>query len=356
MTKIQTNNNAASPQCKSEAVPGTTRVIFAASDKIAIPAFQKMLELSQNPPRNGPSLEICGIITAPEAPKGRKSDLSPNEFAKFIGELQKEGKLNANFRIYEPFSLDKEAENEISGQKPDLLVCFAYGKLFSEHFLQIFKYGGINIHPSLLPKWRGPSPIQAAIIQREASTGVCIQRLAAKMDSGMIFARSEIPLDGAETGASLSAAASQKAAELLAEFFSRFPEILETGTPQDEAAASYCRLLKSADGELDWRKSAGEIDAQIRAYTPWPPCYSFRDGKKLFLLEGHFVEAARLCAPPEKAPGTVLGSDKNHGILIQCGEGLYAATRLQAEAKKALDWKAFLNGARNFTGSRLGNY
>ena len=168
------------------------RVIFAASDKIAIPAFQKLLELSQN----DTSLEIHSVLTAPDAPKGRKKDLSPNEFAEFAENLQKNGKIDASVRFYKPFSLDKDFEAEISALKLDLLVCFAYGKIFSGHFLQIFKYGGINIHPSLLPKWRGPSPIQAALIHRDASTGVVIQRLAAKMDAGEIFARTEFPLTG----------------------------------------------------------------------------------------------------------------------------------------------------------------
>jgi methionyl-tRNA formyltransferase len=270
--------------------------------------------------------------------------------------------------LLKPAKLDAEARSAIAAFQPDLLVSFAYGKIFGPKFLGLFPLGGINIHPSLLPKYRGPTPINAAILRREGETGLSIQTLAAEMDAGDILAQKAIPLSTSETAETLSKTIAELAPSMLIPLLQ---EIAANGitalpkTKQNEADATYCKLLTKDDGRIDWNKSALDIDAQIRAYKPWPPCYTLHGDKLLYVLEGMVGETGvvgtRLAvslqpgasgAPPgTEVPGTILAADKSlGGIAIQTGDGVYIATKLQYAGKKALGWKDFLNGARDLTG------
>jgi methionyl-tRNA formyltransferase len=179
------------------------------------------------------------------------------------------------------------------------------------------------------------------------------------MDSGDILAREIIPLGGRETSESLGKLAAEKAAAMLPDLLDSIASGRVSGRPQNHGEATYCSLISREDGIVDWTRCAGHIDAQIRAYTPWPLCRTSFLGQCLFILEASPLDegaglAASNPAPVHPPPGTVLGVDKRHGILIQTGGGLLAVRHLQLETRKALDWRAFLNGVRNFTGSRLG--
>jgi methionyl-tRNA formyltransferase len=241
--------------------------------------------------------------------------------------------------------------------KFDLLVSFAYGAIFPAEFLKLFRLGGINVHPSLLPKYRGASPIQAAILAQDAETGITIQTLAERMDEGDILAQEKIPLDGTETGGSLSKLIAQKSALMLSSLIKNFESAVPR--PQNEAEASYCQKTNHKSRRIDWRRSAGEIDAQIRAWSPDARCWTTNGGLELSILEGSpawdKLGAILSAGLPEATakPGSVLGVDKRLGILIQCGNGIYAARVLQYQTKKALDFRAFLNGAKNFIGTVL---
>jgi methionyl-tRNA formyltransferase len=245
------------------------------------------------------------------------------------------------------------AEREhIAALSPDLLLSFAYGRIFGPRFLALFPQGGINIHPSLLPKYRGATPIQAAILGGDRETGISIQRITAEMDAGNVILRESFPLNGRETTADLGARAAEKSAallrRLLREGLYRLP-----GEPQDHGAAIYCGRIAKEDGRIDWRGSAAAIDAQIRAFTPWPLCLTRRGAEELYILAGRPYPGGAAEKPAAAPPGTVLGADKDRGILIQTGEGVFGAERLQFRTKKALDWRSFLNGAHNFLGSLL---
>jgi methionyl-tRNA formyltransferase len=258
--------------------------------------------------------------------------------------------------------------------RPDLLVSFAYGRIFGPRFLEIFPLGGINIHPSLLPKYRGPSPIPAAILNRDTETGISIQKLAPEMDAGDILVQERIPLSGRETAGALSGIAAERGAALLSALLSALPSTmpdalprrsgacrngrsLPEGTPQNHAEATYCSLLSREEGFIDWRAGAEDIDARIRAFTPWPLCMTRQGELELYILRGRPYGAAAGIAggggPAAAEPGTVLGIDKQAGILIQTGNGIFAAERLQYRTRKALEWRDFLNGAKDFIGSRL---
>ena len=312
------------------------RVLFAGSPAIAVPSLEAI--------RGAEGIEIAGVLTNPDTPKGRHGDPSPTE----VGEAAEKLGITP---VLKPAKLDAGARERVSLLTPDLLVSFAYGSYFGPKFLALFPLGGINIHPSLLPKYRGPTPIQAAIMSRDSETGVTTQRLARETDSGDILAAVSIPLSGRETAASLGGTVSLLAAASLKDTLRGIASGKALGAPQDHGKASYCSLISKADRFIDWNARAAEIEARIRAFDPWPLCGTVHNGKELSLLEADIYPAGQ--GAGKNPPGTVLGTDKQHGILIQTGEGILAVTRLRYAAKKALFWKDFLNGARDFLGSVL---
>jgi len=334
------------------------RIIFAGCPAIAVPCLEALFSLTQG----SKEYELAGIITNPDTPKGRSKTLLPTE----IGLLAAEQLCVAGFSqplLLKPEKLDAAVRDQISLLKPDLLVSFAYGKIFGPKFLALFSMGGINIHPSLLPKYRGPTPIPAAISGRETETGITIQKLASEMDTGDILLQEHLALCGNETTGSLSKTMAQLAARMLPEVLKGLSKGVLHGIAQKHEDATYCSLIEKNDGRIDWNKSAAEIDAQIRAFDPWPQTWAFHRDQQLFVLKAKIADLSIIDStqafipspqsPVSSPPGTVLGIDKKQGILVQTGEGVLALTELQYHAKKALHWKDFLNGARNFIGSKL---
>ncbi|MBN1648708.1 MAG: methionyl-tRNA formyltransferase [Spirochaetales bacterium] len=307
------------------------KILYAGCPDIAIPA---LVSLSDR-------FTICAVLTLPDAPSGRGK--------KLIASAVKTAAEELNIPVLSPNTLDAEARNKIAYFKPDMLVCFAYGKIFGPKFLGLFPYGALNIHPSLLPVYRGPSPIQAAILNRDSKTGVSIQQLALEMDKGNIIAQEEINLNLSETAESLGHIVAKKAADMIAPAVDNFLEG-STGTIQDEKIASYCRLIEKHDALIQWEKSAQQLDAEIRAYFPWPKSYTFIRGKRITIHTAMVYNAN----DTGNNNGLILGIDKKAGILIQTGKGILAVSCLQTEGKKAMDWKSFLNGNNDFPGSVLG--
>jgi methionyl-tRNA formyltransferase len=313
------------------------RILFAASPALAVPSLEAVSSMD--------GLELAGVLTNPDSSKGRHSALVPTE----IGEAA--AKISANLPILKPEKLDASAREQVAAIKSDLLVSFAYGHIFGPKFMALFPLGGINIHPSLLPKYRGPSPIQAAILNRDMETGISIQTLAPKMDCGDILAREKLQLTGKETAVSLSGTVAGKAAAMLSGVLAKIASGTAKGEPQDEGQATYCRLINRDDGLLDWTQGAAQIEAKIRAFDPWPLCRTIHAGRELFILKAGIYTGN---APKEGPAGLVLGIDKEAGILVQTGEGILSIAELQYHSKKALPWRDFLNGARDFTLSKLG--
>ena len=322
------------------------RIIFAGSPGIAVPSLFALSAMECR----GDGIELLGVLTNIDAPQGRKGRLSATEVSLAAAALTGPRKE----RGYPPLlqlkfeKLDTQARKEIAFLGCDLLITFAYGRIFGPKFLALFSNGGINVHPSLLPRFRGPSPIPAAILARDRETGITIQELALQMDTGNILAQETIPLDERETAASLTEKVANKAAEMLPALIARLlagPVLTE---PQ-MGEAVYCFLIRKEQGLIDWELPAVEIDAQVRAYSPWPLSYTQWEGEKLYFLEG----SARESNLSNSEAGLVKGIDRDYGILIQTGNGVYATSRLQRRAKKALNWKDFINGARDFVGNRL---
>jgi methionyl-tRNA formyltransferase len=323
------------------------KVLFAASPAIAVPALEALSREE--------GIELAGVLTNPDSPKGRHGTPFPTETGeaadKINRRLEEQGKRT--FPVFKPVKLDALAREQIARVNPDLLVSFAYGHIFGPKFLALFPLGGVNIHPSLLPKYRGSTPVQAAILNRDKVTGISIQRLAQEMDSGDILSVEQLQLTGMETAASLSAVVSEKSALMLPEVLGNITAGKAVGIRQDESQASYCPLIKKDDGIIDWKTGAAEIEARIRAFDPWPLCSTFHNKRQLFILKAGVCEKEDGKSNSCK-PGFVMGIDKQAGILVQTGEGILAVTELQYQAKKALCFQDFHNGARDFTGSILG--
>lgn len=310
------------------------KILFAGTPEFAIPALRAANE----------SGEVVGALTALDAVRGRGKRIMPTPVA-----LEAE---RLGIPVLKYPRLGREARNGVAALKPELLVAVAYGRIFGPKFLTLFARGGLNIHPSLLPEYRGPAPIPAAILAGETATGVTVQRLALEMDAGAILAQRTIPLDGTETTASLTETCAVIGAEMLSPVISDIDANRAEEVEQDPAAATYCPLINKTDGEIDWSLPAMRIERMIRAYNPWPTAYTWWNGSRLSILRGDAIDETD--RRMESAPGTVRRVDKGGQILVQTGVGSLTVEQLQLQSKKALSIRDFLNGHPEFIGSVLG--
>jgi methionyl-tRNA formyltransferase len=274
----------------------------------------------------------------------------------------KQRALELGLEVLQPQQLDQALADKVGELGCELLVVAAFGRIFPAELLAVFPRGGVNVHPSLLPRYRGPSPIPAAILAGDRETGVTVQKLAARMDSGDILKAGRLPLSGRETTGSLTPVLADMGAELLAQTLAEVEQGRERGTPQTESEATYCRLVRKQDGRIDWNRQAADLERMIRAYHPWPGAFTTFRGQVLHLLEAGVCPLPPPATAGPKAAdaqgagtgGLVFGTDNRYGILVRAGRGALGVTRLQLQAKKPMDWRSFLNGRRDFVGSRLG--
>jgi methionyl-tRNA formyltransferase len=312
------------------------KILFAGTPEIAVPSLRACAA----------SHTVAGVLTNPDRAAGRGRSVSFPPV--------KEAALDLGLRVLQPEKPGAAFRETVLALAPEILVVFAYGRIFGPRFLECFPRGGVNVHPSLLPRYRGPSPIPAAILGGDSRTGITIQSLAPQMDAGDIILQESFPLTGKETTGSLTAAAAEKGAELLAKALNLIAEGKASRVPQDAAAASYCGLLTRQEAKIDWKAGAAHIERMIRAFDPWPGAWTDFKGAALRILA---AEALARPAGEEtlSAPGTVTGVDTHRGILIQTGSGLLAVRGLQLQAKMAMDFASFMNGVRGCMGSVLGD-
>ena len=312
------------------------RILFAGSPEAA----KKTLEIL-NSAQSESGFEIAGVLSNPPTAKGRHKDLIPTPVAAFAE--------SQGIPVLTPAHLDGEARDAVRPLKADFLVCFAYGHIFGPKFLELFPFGGINLHPSLLPKYRGCTPVPAAILNRDKQTAVTIQTLGLKMDEGDILEQTVVELNGTETGESLLNYSAEEGAKLILEVIKKCNSEgkLPEGRPQS-GEASYTGIITKEDGRINWNESAEVIEAKIRAYYPEPGCWCMENGLPLRILE-----ASVFSGTFEGTAGTVLEFSKRDGILIKTGDGILAVKKLQRQGKNAMDYKSFMNGARNFIGTVL---
>ncbi len=307
------------------------KVLFAGTPEFAVPALERIAA----------RFPVAGVLTQADARRGRGR--------RAAGSPVKARAQSLGLPVFEPDALDTAFEEAVRSIGADILVSAAYGRIFKRSLLELFPSGGLNVHPSLLPRFRGPSPIQAAILEGDTETGVTIQRLARKMDTGDILAQAAYPLTGDETAASLAPVLAGIGADLCLSVLEQLEAGAVKARVQDEDAATYCRLITKDSGLVDFSRDAAFLSRLIRAYVPWPLAHAFWKGKRVFFLAG----GASAAPPPPAPPGTVAGMDKQRGILIHTGNGILFISRLQLEYKKALPFRDFLNGNRDFIGSVL---
>lgn len=311
------------------------RILFAGTPEFALPSLQAIHEHS----------ELVAVLTNPDRVSGRSRKLRQNpvkQYAEAVG-----------VPVLQPERLDAAAREAVQEYAPDLLAVAAYGKIFGPKFLAIFAQGGINLHPSLLPRYRGPAPIPAAILSGDHESGISIQQIALEMDAGDILVQEPFPISPQSTTQNLSEYSARRGAELMLQAIDQLESGAIKPRPQNANHASYCRLIKKEDALINWQLSAADIERTVRAYLPWPLAHTHWEGRVLNILAAAPLESPRSSGGDRK-PGRVLGVDKNRGILIETGEGILALQSLQLQARKVMDWRSFINGNQRIITSLLG--
>lgn len=287
---------------------------------------------------------VSAVVSQPDKPVGRKKIITPPSTKQFAEKH--------DIPVLQPTKLrDPEFQQKLNAINPDFFVVVAYGRIIPIDLLAVPKKGAINVHPSLLPKYRGPSPIQAAIANQEKETGVTIMLMDEHMDHGPVLAQHPMPIGSDDDSDTLLRKAANIGAPLLVETIKKYATGTVEPREQEHDQATYCSLVKKEYGEIDWSQPADAIYAQFRAYKPWPGVFTFFNGKMLKL---HTV---RLLAEEELteysiAPGEVNIQDNR--LLIGTGTDPIEVHNIQPEGKPVMEAKAFINGNRNINGLTLG--
>lgn len=324
------------------------KILYAGSPDAAACTLNILLENSA-----GCGFEVVGVLTNPPSSQGRHKELIPTPVQSLA---QSKG-----IPVFTPEHLDGACREQIGPLGAEVLVSFAYGHIFGPKFLALFPKGGMNLHPSLLPKYRGCTPVPAAILNRDKETAVTVQTLALGMDEGNILAQTKVALNGTETAASLLEESARTGAELICGILKTCAETgaVPEGIPQN-GEPSYTGIITKADGKIDWKESAEAIEAKLRAYTPEPGIWTCEEnGNTLKIVEARVLDPDKTKSPVnveqwnQEPAGKILTFVKSDGIFIKTGKGILCVTSLQRQGKKVMAYKDFMNGAGKFLGTVL---
>ena len=313
-----------------------TRIIFMGTPEFALPSLRALVAA-------GPShrWQVVAAATQPDRRAGRGKKLIESPIKQFA--------LQHDIPVLQPTGFRKhpQAVEELRSLEPDLYVVAAYGIILPESVLEIPSYGSVNVHASILPAYRGASPITAAILAGDRETGVSIMLMDAGMDTGPVLAQAQQAIQRDDTSASLSTRLSEQGAELLVETLPNWlsgelPPIPQVDLP---GKPSTCRLIKKAQGLINWQDSAALIERMTRAYAPWPSAYTTWRGQTLKIW-GADVRGE------QTRPGFVVSTDA--GPAVGTGEGLLLLQRVQPAGKRVMEATSFVNGAPHFIGATLG--
>ncbi|HKJ84198.1 MAG TPA: methionyl-tRNA formyltransferase [Mariprofundaceae bacterium] len=299
------------------------RIVFAGTPAFSLPCLKALI--------NADGMDVVGVVSQPDRRAGRGMKLLPSPV--------KQAALDAGIEVITPERLrgNDEAAAWLRGKAPDVLVVVAFGMLLPIPWLETPGHGAINVHASLLPRWRGAAPIERAMLAGDTETGVGIMRMEEGLDTGPVYAEARLPIADETTIDGLREALAEKGASLLVE---TLPQIV-TGSlqpvPQDEARITYAAKLTAADRLIDWHESASRIDRTVRAFTPKPGARTKLNGKWIKVLRGE-----ALVAGTSGAPGSI--SMDHDRLDVACGEGCYRIHTLQPEGKRAMDAEDFLRG------------
>lgn len=312
------------------------KIVFMGTPDFAVGTLQALLDSKY---------QVQAVFTQPDKPKGRGGSVQMPPV--------KELALKAQIPVHQPRRIrDPENLEILKEYQPDAIVVVAFGQIIPEEILNLPPYGCINVHASLLPKYRGAAPIQWAVINGERESGVTTMRMDAGLDTGDMILKERVPLAKDETGGSLFEKLSRVGADLLI----RTLEALEDGTAQlekqpAESPTPYAGMLKKEMGLIDWSRDAASIECLIRGLNPWPSAYTRYRGKMLKIWAAQVENQTK--APGDVRPGTVLEVGKKT-LKIQTGSGILSVKALQLEGKKRMETDAFLRGVRMEQGELLG--
>lgn len=298
------------------------KIIFMGTPDFSVPALNALAEQGH---------QVLAVVTQPDKPRGRGKAVQMTPV--------KEAALKLGIAVYQPVKVREEGFlQQIEAMKPEVIVVAAFGQILPQRLLDIPKYGCINIHASLLPKYRGAAPIQWVIIDGEKETGITTMQMNAGLDTGDMLEKLVVPLDPEETGGSLHDKLSAAGGKLILSTLDKLEKGQLVPVPQTEENTCYAKMLDKALGNIDWNQDAERIERLIRGLNPWPSAYTGLEGKTLKLWQAKVVEADYA-----GEPGQVVKAGKNE-LFIKTGKGILSVLSLQLEGKKRMDTGAFLRG------------
>lgn len=310
------------------------KIVFMGTPQAAVPSLERILMDGH---------EVVAVWTQPDRPAGRGNKLTASPVKQFA--------LANNLIVHQPTKIKTdESLNLFSSHQAEVAVVVAYGRILPETFLQIFPKGAINVHFSLLPKYRGAAPVNWAIVHGEKTTGVTTMQMDAGLDTGDILLQSETEILANENAVDLMTTLSQTGAQLLSETLSKYESIVPIR--QENSKATLAPMMEKADGLINWNLNAQAINNRIRGFQPFPTSYSFLQGKKITIWKAEAIFDREILDQFET--GKVVQA-KGENLIIACGEKSFLKiNELQIEGKKRMDTRDFLNGIRIKQGEKLG--
>jgi len=307
------------------------RIVFAGTPEFAVPALKKLLVSRY---------EVVGVYTQPDKPSGRGQTIMMSPV--------KQAALEYHLPVFQPVSLrGAEEQKQLAALQPDLIIVAAYGLILPKAVLEIPPLGCLNIHASLLPRWRGASPIQYALLKGDPETGISMMQMAEGLDTGPVLKQAVCPITVNDTAGTLHDKLALLGAEVLLEVLSDLTTLFPV--PQEEEKACYAPKITKQQGMIDWSQEASDIDRMVRAFNPWPVAYTFFEGGYIRIWEGKV-------SPDKKTdalPGTIIAVSKED-VSVAAGNGtVYNLTKVQPANSKILAVKDYLNASHISEGKRL---
>lgn len=307
------------------------KIIFLGSSSFGLPAFEALAK--------EPDFKIVLAVTQPDKPSGRKQLI--------VSSPIKQAAEKLGITVLQPENI-MDIREKIILLKPDLIIVIAYAQLLPQPILDIPQYGCLNLHASLLPKYRGAAVVAAALLNRDEQTGLTVIKLDHRLDTGPILAQTKIDIAADETAGSLFNKLSALSPDFLINTVKRYLAGKITAWPQGQDQASYVKILTKADGLIDWSKPADQLERFVRAMSPWPSAWTWWRGKQVKILAAQNQPIEINSYKPGKT------FKYNAGLAVQCGQDALIVKKLQLEGKNALISEEFLKGQKDFIGSVLG--
>lgn len=312
------------------------RIVFMGTPDFSVPALKALVEAGH---------QVIAVVTQPDKPKGRGKEVQMTPV--------KIQAMEYGIPVYQPAKVREASFVEVlKGLEADVYVVIAFGQILPKAVLELPKYGCINIHASLLPKYRGAAPIQWCVIDGERETGITTMMMDVGLDTGDMLEKAVFPIEEKETGGSLHDKLSMAGGDLILSTLKKLEEGTLVRTPQTDEGTCYAKMLTKSLGDIDWNQGAVSIERLIRGLNPWPSAYTMWNGKTIKIwaadvIAGReaadFLSESGVPAETGTAPGTVVCSDKR-GLVVCTGGGLLSIRELQMEGKKRMDTPAFLRG------------